>query len=63
MDNACRRFAKEFRFRLFILPLHHPPDALRRSRDLPRHTPLQASNDVQCHVGEGHPGNMEKVHG
>jgi hypothetical protein len=41
-------------------PTRHAP---RRSRDLPRHTPSQASNDVQCHVGKGHPGNVQKVHG
>jgi hypothetical protein len=41
-------------------PTRHAP---RRSRDFPRHTPSQASNDVQCHVGEGHPGNVQKVHG
>jgi hypothetical protein len=41
-------------------PTRHAP---RRSRDLPRHTPSQASNDVQCHVGEGHPGYMQKVYG
>jgi hypothetical protein len=41
-------------------PTRHAP---RRSRNLPRHTPSQASNDVQCHAGEGHPSNMQKVHG
>ncbi len=41
-------------------PTRHAP---RRSRDFPRHTASQASNDVQCHVGEGHPGNVQKVHG
>ena len=41
-------------------PTRHAP---RRSRDLPRHTPSQASNDVQCYAGEGHPGNVQKVHG
>ena len=41
-------------------PTRHAP---RRSRDLPRHTSSQASDDVQCHVGEGHPRNVQKVHG
>jgi hypothetical protein len=40
-------------------PTRHAP---RRSRYLPRHNPSQASNDVQCHVGEGHPGNVRKGH-
>ena len=41
-------------------PTRHAP---RRSRDLPRHTPSQASNDVQCHIGKGHPGDVQEVHG
>jgi hypothetical protein len=36
-------------------PIRHAP---RRSRDLPRYTPSQASDDVQCHVGEGYPGDV-----
>ena len=41
-------------------PTRHAP---RRSRDLPRYTSSQASYDVQCDAGEGHPGNVQKVHG
>ena len=41
-------------------PTRHAP---RRSRDLPRDTPSQASNDVQCHTSEGHSGDVQKVYG
>jgi hypothetical protein len=41
-------------------PTRHAP---RRPRDLPRDTPPQASNDVQCHIGEGDSSNVQKIHG
>ena len=41
-------------------PTRHAP---RRSRNLPRDTPSQASHDVQCYAGEGHPGNVQEIHG
>jgi len=40
-------------------PAGHAP---RRPRDLPYDTSSQARNNVQCHVGKGYPGNVQKVH-
>jgi hypothetical protein len=51
-------------FQLFYLTYTSPTRyAPRRSRNLPRNTPSQASDDVQCYAGEGHPGNVQEIHG
>ena len=44
----------------YTSPTRYAP---RRSRNLPRDTPSQAGDDVQCYAGEGHPGNVQEIHG
>jgi hypothetical protein len=41
-------------------PLRHAP---RCSRNFPSNTSSQAGDDVQCDIGEGYSGNVQKVYG
>ena len=55
-------------FSLFVGPVFDYPvcaarHAPRRTRDLPRHTSLKASHDVQRDAGQRHPRHLQKVHG